>query len=309
MTDHRALRAAEAALWHSLGARPVEQRIHLAGVGVDVRVQELGEGPPVLFVHGGSTWGTSWADLIVQMPAHRCLLLDRPGTGLSDPLPREPRGLADLRTHAQALIPDVLDALGLSVADIVATSFGGWFALQAALIAPDRVRRMAIIGWTAGAPVARLPMSLRMGTLPIVGDLVGRLPAGRRAVRAIFRSIGQGPALDAGRIAPEAIEAYAALLRHTETYRHDRALGRLFLSPHRGLHASMVLADEERSRIATPILFAWGEADPFGGAAIAMDFVAGFPNARLEILPAAGHAPWMGDPAPVANLIAAYLAE
>ena len=306
MTDLVALRAAEDALWGSLDVRPAEHRLRLPSLGIEVRVQEIGTGPPVLFVHGGTTWGTSWADLAAAMPSFRCLLLDRPGTGCSDPLPRQPASLAELVTLADTLLPDVLDALGLPTADLVATSFGGWFALRTALVAPTRVRRLAMLGWTAGAPVARLPLSLRMGALPVFGRLIGRLPAGRSAVRAIFRSIGQGPALDAGRIAPDAIDAYAALLRHTATFQNERALGRLFLSTRRGLDESIVLTVEERRQITAPILFAWGSADPFGGADIARPFAGSFPGARLHILPGAGHAPWMGEPAPIAALVSAF---
>jgi pimeloyl-ACP methyl ester carboxylesterase len=307
MTDLWVLRAAEDALWDSLGVRPAQHRVRLPSLGIDVRVQEIGTGPPVLFVHGGTTWGTSWADLAAVMPSFRCLLLDRPGTGCSDPLPRQPASLAELVALGDALLPDVLDALGLPALDLVATSFGGWFALRTTLVAPARVRRLAMLGWTAGAPVARLPLSLRMGAIPVLGGLMGRLPAGRSAVRAIFRSIGQGPALDAGRIAPEAIDAYAALLRHTATFQNERALGRVFLSSRQGLDESIVLSAEERDRITTPILFAWGGADPFGGADIAGPFAGSFPAAQLRIVPGAGHAPWMGEPAPIAALVSAFL--
>jgi pimeloyl-ACP methyl ester carboxylesterase len=215
--------------------------------------------------------------------------------------------LEDLTALADKLVPAALDALDLPDANIVATSFGGWFALRTGLVAPLRLGRMVILGWTAGAPVASLPLSLRMGTFPLVGDLVGRLPAGRKAVRAIFRSIGEGPVLDAGRIKVQAIDAYAALLRYTDTYRNERALGRLFLSARRGLDHSMVMTDEDRRRISSPILFVWGEDDPFGGPQIASAFAGGFANARLELRPGAGHAPWMGDPAPVATLVATHL--
>ena len=61
-------RVSEGALWSSLGVAPSERRVRLPRLGREVRVQELGTGPPVLFVHGGSTCGTSWADLAVRLP-------------------------------------------------------------------------------------------------------------------------------------------------------------------------------------------------------------------------------------------------
>ena len=79
-------RKAERRLWASLGVSPTERRLHLSHSGVGVRVQEAGEGPAVVFVHGGSNSGTSWAPLVAQLEDFHCILLDRPGCGLSDPL-------------------------------------------------------------------------------------------------------------------------------------------------------------------------------------------------------------------------------
>lgn len=299
------LRHAEDALWASLGVHPAEHRLHLPTLGIEVRIQELGSGRPVLFIHGGSTCGTSWADLAAAMPGFRCLLLDRPGTGASDPLPEPPTSLGQLAGVADTLVPDVLDALGLPSIDVVATSIGGWFALRPALSQPGRLGRIVIIGWTAGAPTARLPLALRVGTLPVIGRLAGRLPAGRKAVRSIFRSVGEGPALDSGRISSAAIDAYVALLRHTDTFANEQPLGRLLLKPPKTSSESPLLTSDERRRITAPVLFVWGDADPFGAADVATPFVAGFPNARLELVEAAGHAPWLDDPA-IAGLLGPF---
>jgi pimeloyl-ACP methyl ester carboxylesterase len=304
--DIAGYRATEARLWASLGAQPRERRLGLARSHVEVRIQELGDGPPVLFVHGGSTSGTSWAELAATLPDRRCLLLDRPGTGLSAPLGRPVRTLDDLRDLSDQLVPDVLDALALGSADVVATSFGGWFALRAALAAPERIDRLVLFGWTAGAPVGQLPLALRLGVTPGIGDRIGRLPVTRAGVRAIFRGIGSGAAVDDGRISPEAIDAYAALLRWTPTLANDRALGRLFFSA-RGLDDRIVLTPGERASIATPIDWLWGGRDAFGGEAVARAFLEPFPHARFTILPEAGHAPWVDDLAAAAAFVRAAL--
>jgi 2-hydroxy-6-oxonona-2,4-dienedioate hydrolase len=300
-------RTAEADLWSSLGVAPSERRVRLRRIGSEIRVQDLGAGRPVLFLPGGSTCGTSWVDLAIRLQGHRCLLVDRPGTGLSDPLRNPVRDLDGLAALGDVLVPDILDALELGSADIVATSFGGYFALRAALAAPTRVGRIAILGWTAGAPVGRLPPMMRLGTAPVLGGLLARAPAGTRTVRSILRGIGLGRALDEGRISDEAIDAYAALLRHTPTLRNDLALGRLFLSPVRGLDPRLALSPAERARIGTPMLFLWGEADPFGGPDVARAFVAPFVDARLDLVPDAGHALWMDDPDRAATPVSAFL--
>jgi pimeloyl-ACP methyl ester carboxylesterase len=301
-------RQAETRLWQRLAAEPRERWLALPSIGVRARVQELGDGPPVVFVHGGSTSGTSWADLVAALPMFRCLVIDRPGTGLSEPLPGPVRRIDELRQLADRFIPDVLDALALERADVVATSFGGYFALCAALGRPERVGRLVILGWTAGAPVRRLPVMLRLGVTPVLGDVLARIPPNRRAVEAIFRGIGSGAAVADGRISPEAIDAYVALLRWTPTLRNDRALGRLFFSVHRGLDERIVLSAEDRSRIATRSSFAWGGRDAFGDEAIAREFVRPFPNATLRMVPDAGHALWIDDLALVSACVREALA-
>jgi len=41
-----AYRAAERRLWQAVGVEPIERRIHLDRIGVDVRIQEVGDGLP-----------------------------------------------------------------------------------------------------------------------------------------------------------------------------------------------------------------------------------------------------------------------
>ena len=56
-----------------------------------------------------------------------------------------------------------------------------------------------------------------------------------------------------------------------------------------------------------PTLFLWGEADPFGGAEVARSFVEPFADARLGLVPGAGHAIWMDNPSLAADAVTAFL--
>jgi pimeloyl-ACP methyl ester carboxylesterase len=121
--------------------------------------------------------------------------------------------------------------------------------------------------------------------------------------------IGLGAALDDGRIADEAIEAYRAVLSHTDTLGNDIALGRLFLSPVRGMDPRILLGAAERGRITVPVAFQWGDRDPFGGSAVARAFAEPFPDATLDVVEGVGHAPWMDDPARAAAFASSFLAQ
>lgn len=60
--------------------------------GNEVRIQEVGDGRPVIFVHGAPVASSSWVLLADALREEfRCILVDRPGCGLSDPLPNRPR--------------------------------------------------------------------------------------------------------------------------------------------------------------------------------------------------------------------------
>jgi len=57
--DEQRYRRAELALWEAVGAQPAERRVRLERTSALVRIQEVGEGEPVVFVHGASNGGTS----------------------------------------------------------------------------------------------------------------------------------------------------------------------------------------------------------------------------------------------------------
>ena len=185
-----AYRAAERRLWQSIGAQPTERRIHLDRIGVDVRIQEVGSGPPVLFIHGVATSGVSWAGLAARAHGFRCLVLDRPGTGLSEPVgrPVDPVILAEM---ADVLVADVLDALDIPSAHLVASSFGGYMALRSAAATPERVDRMVQFSWPVGAPTPTLPLFLRAMGMPGFRRVVEALPRTKRSVRM---RVGSWPA-------------------------------------------------------------------------------------------------------------------
>jgi pimeloyl-ACP methyl ester carboxylesterase len=287
-------REAERRLWESVGVTPAEQQLRLERTGVTVRVQEVGEGPAVVFVHGASNSGVSWAPLAARLDGFRCVLLDRPGCGLNEPLPNTLDDPERLCAYGDALIVDVLDALGLDHAHVVATSFGGYFALRAAAAHPDRVDRVVEFGWTVGARTGAVPLMLRLGSMPTFGRLIGMVPPTERAVRAMLGSIGLRQALVTGRFSQQMVDTYLSLLRDTDTMRNELRAG-----PHafrlRGFNKSVLLPASLLGTIHTPTYFLWGEEDPMGDAEIAREFVAHIPDAELEIMAGAGHAVWVDD--------------
>ena len=300
-------RRAEQALWASVGVAPTERSVRLDGTGTSVRVQEVGGGPTVVFVHGASNAGTSWASLVARMDGFHCVLLDRPGCGLSEPITGRLADVGRLATFADGLVVDVLDAMGIDTAMVVATSFGGYVGLRTAAAHPDRISRTVMIGWTIGAPIAKTPISMRLSTVPGLGQLMLSIPPTAGMVKAMLKGVGLKGAIESGRFGPVEIEWFRSLLRDTDTMRNElRALPPI-LRPIRGINETILFSDALLASITTPVHFLWGEDDPMGGDAIARAFVTRIRGATLELVPNAGHAPWIDDPDHVAAATKRFL--
>jgi len=303
--DQTRYREAEQRYWTSVDRAPTERILHLDRLDTDIRVQEVGEGPVVVFVHGGSASGANWAPLVAHMDRCRCVLIDRPGCGLSPAIGRDLTELDRFLEAADALVVDVLDALEETMAPVVATSMGAMYAVRAAAAHPERVDRLVQFGFTLGAGLTHVPLSMRIATLPGLSRLMTSIPPTKGAVRAIMRQLGHGPALEDGRITPEMLEWFLALLRHTPTMRNDTNAPKEVLKL--GIEGRVVLPDDVLSRVVCPVRHIWGEADPMGGVEVAESFVAHFADAELEMWPNSGHAPWIDDAELAADRVTDFL--
>lgn len=290
--DETRYREAERRLWKSAGATPTEQRVHLKRHDVTVRIQEIGDGPPVLFLHAAISGGAQWITLAGRLQGFRCMLLDRPGCGLSDALLNVP-DLGGLPGFADELVVDVMDTLGLQSAHLVSASFGGYFALRAASAHPERIDRIVQFGYATGSPTDQRLAAGRLMSLPGVWRLLRVLMPHERVVREMFGRIGHRESIKTGRITQEVIDGYVALLRHTDTIRNEMGMGRAFYTV-RGINR-LVLRDDLLARITSPFFYVWGENEPSGGVDTARYLVDRMPNAQLEVLPGAGHGSWLDD--------------
>jgi pimeloyl-ACP methyl ester carboxylesterase len=298
--DPIAYREAEVTYWASLGLQPREQHVRLASTGTTVRIQEVGEGDPVLMIHGGTNAGTTWGPLVDHLSGLRCLLVDRPGTGMSAPYPITASNLPRI---GAAFVADVLDGLGIARAHVVASSFGGHLALRSAAAHPDRIRRMVQMACPALSPGERVPPFMRGLSRGWVRWFANTLPPSERAARMILRQIGHGASLDAGRIPEAFIDWYLALQRSTDTMRNDGELIGAVL-PSR---LQTELSEDLLRAVTVPTLFWWGADDTFGGEETARHLADLLPDAQLTLVPRAGHLPWLDDPQAAAAATAAFL--
>ena len=286
--------AAERALWSRFAVTPSERRVHLRA-GNEVRVQEIGEGPPILFIHGVAVAGSSWVMLANALKDEfRCILIDRPGCGLSDPIPGGPlTSPAKYKRFAEDLVPDVLDGLGLDAAPIACTSMGGFFGFRAAIAHPQRVTELVEYSWPMGTPMSQVPMMMRLGSPAPMKAMMVRMPITPRAVKMMFSQVGMKRAIESGRFDDDMIAWSLAIMKHTETLKSETD-NNTFISL-RGENQEVLFTDEELQRVDVPVLLLWGDEDRMAGEHEAQAFASRLPDATLELVRRAGHAPWIDE--------------
>jgi len=295
-------RAAESDSWSAEGVTPSEQWATLPRTGTRVRIQVVGDGPNVLFVHGGSVNGTCFAPLVSRLHHMRCLVIDRPGCGLSEPLAHPVADVPAFESFADTLIVDVLDALELDRAHVVATSLGGHFAFRAAAAHPDRIDRLLELGFPIGAPSGPMPLMMRIVGIKPLARVMTRMPVGPRIARTMIRGLGVRDEA----ITNEGTEWFRAVLNHTDTMRNEID-GPPVLRGLRGVDEAMLFSDDLLGRIRAPVHFVWGADDPFGGTDVAERFVPRVPGATLELVPRSGHVVWLDEPDLVAAAAQRFL--
>jgi pimeloyl-ACP methyl ester carboxylesterase len=296
-------RAAEARLFADAGISPREHWVALASTGTDARVLEVGDGEPIVFLHGGPMAAGTWAYVAAALASTaRCLLVERPGCGLSAP-PRTVPTPGGLAAYVAGLSADILDSFGLARASFVGSSFGGYSALCTAAGNPERVGRVILAGCPPFVPGWQPPAFFNVVKLPIVGRLVLAAPATKVNARMFLKQMGHGPALADGRISPAMLDWTLAWQRDTDTMRNDVAMIKVA-----AFEPSVDLDDDDFKRITAPCLFLAGTHDRVGDDRVVVSVANRLPDAQVEVWDGSGHLPWLDDPLRAAASIRAFVA-
>ena len=176
-----------------------------------------------------------------------------------------------------------MDQLKLERVDVLGCSVGGWIAADLASTAPERVRRLVLVG----------PVGVKVG------------PAERLDIPDIFampqdklnRLVFHDPDKHRPDLKAMPDEAIATMVRNRETlalitwepYMHDPKL------KHR-LH-----------RAGMPTLFVRGASDGLVSAEYLTAYAALLPDARIETIDEAGHAPQVEQPERLAASVLKFL--
>ena len=308
MSDLKRYLAVERRVFAHFGLTPREHMVTLRRVGAKARLLDIGQGDPLLFLAGGPNVAATFAPLLPELSGFRLLLLDRPGTGVSEPLPVPPNARR-LPGYLVELVADVLDELSLARADVMGSSLGGSAALRAAAALPQRIGRLVLLGCPAFVPGWRQPSFFNLLRTPLVGDLLVRLPAGRADALRFLRGMGSGTSLESGRIPDLVLDLIAAWMADTKTMRNDAAMIRACGTLAGGFAAELDLTPRDLSQVLAPVLAIAGTEDPVGGAEVVRAFAAAMPEGKVVAIEGAGHLPWLDDPAAVGRAVREFMGE
>jgi pimeloyl-ACP methyl ester carboxylesterase len=290
------------------GLRAESRHIAITDPPLRVHFLEAGAGEPLLFIHGGNSVAAGWIPLLAKLDGRRLIAADRPGCGLTD---KFNYSNVRLRRHASAFVRSVMEALELPRATLAANSMGGYFALAFALDHAERVSKLVLLGEPAGsAPRIRLANRL-VGTRVINSALFfSVLEPGPETMRnSLHNMLVAHPervsdelfdCLTAGAVIPGAAESWITM---NESVFSPAGAG--LFSPTSTLTYAL---RPELKRLRVPTLLLWGDRDTFGPPTLGQEMADLMPDARCEVIPDAGHLPWLDNPDLCAQLMRSFLA-
>lgn len=112
--------------------------------GLDMAYYEVGEGDPIVFLHGNPTSSYLWRNIIPHVQhLGRCIAPDLVGMGDSDPLPDSGPGTYKFSVHRDYIF-DLLDAIGVdNRVTLVIHDWGSGIGLSYAQNRPERIKGIA----------------------------------------------------------------------------------------------------------------------------------------------------------------------
>jgi pimeloyl-ACP methyl ester carboxylesterase len=246
--------------------------------GLALRVLHKGTGAPLVVLHD-SLGNLGW------LPVHERLaetfavwVPDLPGYGKSDrpEWARSPRDLA-------VLVLQLLDRLGLNQTALVGLGFGGYIAAEMATMNQSRFTRMVLVGAT--------------GLRPRTGEIADQVFLG-------FPEYGISGFRDADSyrqyFGVDSVPDDLYELWDLSTEMTARVCWKPWMFSDQLPHLIR--------EVSVPTLLVWGEQERLVPVDIAHQYASLMPNARLEVVPDAGHVVDLEQPDALAELIREHAA-
>jgi len=257
------------------------------GAGLKMHFVDEGNGAPVLMVHGNPSWSFYYRNLIKALSGtHRCIAPDHIGMGLSD----KPNDAAHAYAYTLKQRIDDLDAFIASLKlteplTLVMHDWGGMIGMGWAVRYPEQVARLVILNTGAFPlpPEKLFPWPLKL-TRTWLGTLLVR---GFNAFAYGTTVIGCRRNRMPSNIARAYCAPYNSWANRIATLRFVQDIP---LSP-ADAGFSIVKHTEANLQLFkdTPAMIGWGGKDIIFDAAFLRQWQKHLPNAKLYLIPDAGH--------------------
>ncbi|MFN3644264.1 MAG: alpha/beta fold hydrolase [Gemmobacter sp.] len=230
---------------------------------VVLSVQEAGEGPPLILLHGFPQNGMCWARVAPALAAGRRVIVpDLRGYGLSDAPPDDEAHTVYSKRRMALDVVGLMDALGIERADVLGHDRGARVTYRLALDHPGRVGRIGIVevvptaafwdAWDAALGLAAWHWTFLAQPAPLPERMIGADPVG--FVDWCLRNWTRAKTLDA--FPAEALESYRAQAGE------PARIHAMCADYRAGATVDRALDEADRAagrRIAAPVRFLWAE--------------------------------------------------
>lgn len=248
---------------------------------------KVGSGPALLLLHGLGCDHATWMPVIDGLARRYTVIApDLLGHGASD----KPRADYSVGGFANGM-RDLLTVLGIDKATVVGHSFGGGVAMQFGYQFPERTERLVLVG--SGGLGPEVSPAIRAITTTGFHQVMGLLTLPG------IRHLGTGGLRALSRTGVKGFRDFDEVASIYDSFRDPaaRAAVRHVVRAVVDWQGQIVtMADRAYLTDAMPMCVIWGDHDrviPVSHAERAADLA---PNARIEILPNAGHFPHKDHP-------------
>ena len=249
----------------------------------------------VVLLHGQPGTAADWEAVMERLPPQlHAVAVDRPGYGASQ------RQAAGFTANAQAVLDD-LDKRGVETAVLVGHSWAGGVALQAAALAPQRVRAVVLLAGVGPGSVGIVDWLLAAPVFgPLSAQLMWRWTPWIARTRLAWLSRRHGRPLYPGELV--FLQVWGQKGGGVEP------LWRAFLTEQRALLKELADLEAALPSIGVPVLLLADPADQIVPIMTAQRLESELPDACLRLVEHAGHDLPRRAPGAVAEAIAEFLA-